>query len=57
MELEKVVHLVAGVCTAAIRNVLTEYLSDELANALTGKIALELMKAVKEIEAENKEVV
>lgn len=50
--LEETMDLVSGICTAAIKNVLTEYLSDELANALIGKIALEIAKAVKEIGQE-----
>lgn len=55
IDLKDVQALVAGICTAAIKNVLTEYLSDELANALTGKIALEIAKAAKEIQADDKE--
>lgn len=56
IDLKDVQALVVGeICTAAIKNVLTEYLSDELANALTGEIALELAKAAKEIQTEDKE--
>lgn len=55
IDLKDVQALVVGICTAAIKNVLTEYLSDELANALTGKIALEITKTAKEIQADDKE--
>lgn len=55
IELDNAIDVVYGICTAAIKNVLTEYLSDELANALTGKIALEIAKAAKEIQADDKE--
>ena len=52
IELDDAIHLVSGICTAAIKNVLTEYLSDDLANALAGEIALEIARAAKEIKAE-----
>lgn len=55
IDLKDVQALAVGICTAAIKNVLTEYLSDELANALTGEIALELAKEAKEIQTEDKE--
>ena len=55
IRLENAIDLVLGICTAAVKNVLTEYLSDDLATALTGTIALEIARAPKEIEAENKE--
>lgn len=47
--LEEAMDIVTGICFAAMGKVLTEYLSDELANALMGEIALEIAKAAKEI--------
>ena len=55
IQLDDAAYLVSGISTAAIKNVLTEYLSDDLANALTDKIALEIARATKKIEEENKE--
>ena len=47
--LEEAMDSVSGICFAAMGKVLTEYLSDELADDLMSKIALEIAKAAKEI--------
>lgn len=47
--LEEAMDIVSGICFAAMGKVLTEYLSDELADDLMSKIALEIAKAAKEI--------
>ena len=49
---EAAIDVISKMCFAAMGKVLTEYLSEELANALMGKIALEIAKAAKEIGQE-----